>query len=439
MDAYQLAFDFYKNKNYKKAIEYYIKVLSANPNSPNIHSDAANAYFMNGDLDKAEKHYSKAIKLEPNGFSAYNNMGNVYCERGDYKTALYYYKKSMELNPDYLTVYINLGLTAYKLGQIPESAKYYEYILSKDTNNILTRWNYSSTLLTLGNYLQGWENFEYRFKSGMLDPVYVKNPWNGCLLNGKSIFICAEQGFGDTLQFARYIPLVKEFGGKVIFGCQPELVSLLKTVEGIDEIIPHANIVADYDIHLLSLPHIFKTTIDTIPNNIPYIHVDYKPIDIIQNQTGLKVGLVWAGNPRKDIPQCNTVDKRRSMKLKQFKSLTKIDGISLFSLQMPNTEAFKQIKDINIINVMNDVKDFKDTANIIQNLDLLISVDTSIVHLAGAIGKPVWLLSRFDGCWRWMNKSDSPWYPTMKIFKQPSIGNWETVINDVEKELRKIS
>ena len=183
----------------------------------------------------------------------------------------------------------------------------------------------------------------------------------------------------------------------------------------------------------------FRTTEYTIPNNTPYITVDDYTIDLIRNESKLKVGIVWGGNTFKGNETFANMNKIRSIELEQFAPLSKLKNIKLFSLQTMDNEAVKQLDTVSfpIINVMKDVKTFLDTARVISNLDLVITVDTSMAHLAGAMNKPVWMLSRYGGCWRWMlDRSDSPWYPSMQIFRQPTPGDWKSVINQVKKELK---
>jgi hypothetical protein len=267
--------------------------------------------------------------------------------------------------------------------------------------------------------------------------------WDGSYLNGKSILVYTEQGIGDSIQFVRYLPMVKEQSGCVIVECQQSLCRLLKNCVGIDEIIEmtsHGKSPMKFDVQipLLSLPGIFDATVDSIPQNLSYIKPD--PVLVSQWRSmfdcdnNLKVGIVWAGNPK------HKNDRNRSCSLKDFAHLTSIRGLTFYSLQkgLASVEANNHPKGMKIINLDNELNDFADTAAAIDNLDLVIAVDTAVAHLAGAIGKPVWTLLPFVPDWRWMLKrSDSPWYPSMRLFRQRQLYDWDGVFDQVRKSLFK--
>jgi len=249
---------------------------------------------------------------------------------------------------------------------------------------------------------------------------------------------------GDCLQFIRYVSMVKDRGAHILLKCPSALMRLFKTIGSIDHIITKRDIIPNYDYHapLLSLPMIVGTTLDTIPNAIPYLFPSSDQVAVwaerLQPRSHLKVGLVWAGSSGLKHPAAHAIDRRRSLHISQFASFATISGVQFFSLQ--KGDAARQLETLpqglTIIDHMNYVQDFADTAAFIANLDLVIGVDTSVVHLAGAMGKPVWVLSRFDGCWRWLlNREDSPWYPTMRLFRQPSMGDWLSVIENVRAAL----
>ena len=439
---FQLAIQAHMNGDFVKAHDLYNQALRINPTSVETLINLGSIYIAFNDYDKAEMFFKNALQISPNE-TIYQLLGNLYCEQNKLNDSLICFSKSLKINPKNSKSYSGLGKVFLKLNKIKESIDAYETAIKLDPNDHLAKTDYCYPLLIDGQFIKGWKMHESRFDAKVYGPHYGQgwNRWEGQSLIGKSILIFPESGFGDTIQFARYVPLIKEFGGYVIMGCRPELFELFKNIKNVD-LLTMDSYQTDYQISMMSLPYAFKTTLESIPNNMPYIHVEKKPIDIIQNQPGLKVGLVWGGNTFKDNPSFALMNKRRSIKLKQFAPLSKIEGVSLFSLQMPDNEASEQLKDVpfKITPVMDDVRDFNDTANIIMNLDLLISVDTSIVHLAGAINKPVWMVSRFDTCWRWMkDRSDSPWYPSMKIFRQPKQGDWDSVINEVTKELNKLT
>jgi hypothetical protein len=288
--------------------------------------------------------------------------------------------------------------------------------------------------------------------------------WDGSTLNGKTILVHAEQGFGDTIQFVRYLPMVQTQGGHVIFECQKNLIRLLRDCNGIDKIIeitskPKVNF--DTHISLLSLPGIFGTDLDSIPSDIPYINVDPLLVEHwrkkISDNNDFKIGITWAGRP-------TYKDRFRSCSLADFAPLAGIHGITFYSLQKgpASKEILNPPEGMEIINLDNDLNDFADTAGIMQNLDLVISTDTAVVHLAGAIGKPVWTLLHSAPDWRWfLSREDSPWYPCprqndvarpdglvgqgqanglaglagMRLFRQTTHNDWAYVFEKVKQRL----
>jgi hypothetical protein len=261
-------------------------------------------------------------------------------------------------------------------------------------------------------------------------------------LAGRSILLHAEQGFGDTLQFCRYAPLVAARGGLVILEAPRPLIRLLKSLSGVSELVATGDPLPAFDLHcpLMSLPLAFGTEIETIPATLPYLAAD--PADIARwrerlgDRPGLKIGLIWAGNPRSDQPQAHRIDARRSMGFANFAPLLEIPGLRLISLQIGarGQEAQGAIEDYT-----NEISDFADSAGLMANLDMIIGVDTAAIHLSGALARPSWVLSRFDGCWRWHLKgAESPWYPDiLRIFRQTSPGDWANVIEEVASTLRK--
>ena len=310
--------------------------------------------------------------------------------------------------------------------------------------------------LLLGNYEEGWELHELRWKTDALKVVnrsYQQPLWLGKeSLIGKTILIWAEQGLGDTIQFCRYIKMVSDLGARVIFEVQEPLLQSLWKLEGVSELIPLGKQASNFDFHcpLLSLPLAFKTTVDTIPNRVPYINPDQKKIAYWKAKLGekqnLRVGLVWSGGVRLNQPETLSVNQRRNIPLSALETLN-LPNIDIYSLQK-GSEAETELATLqssrwdgpHIIDFTNELLDYSDTAALISNLDLVISVDTSVVHMTGAIGKPIWILNRFDTCWRWfVDRSDSPWYPTAKIFNQSSNGDWGSVVGNVRSKLIELA
>jgi hypothetical protein len=249
----------------------------------------------------------------------------------------------------------------------------------------------------------------------------------------------AEQGLGDTLQFVRYAPMVAALGARVVLEVQPPLVRLMQGLRDVAQVIACGDALPRFDVHcpLLSLPLAFATRLETVPATVPYLHVDPAQAASWRAKLpaeGMRVGLVWAGAPHQDDAGAHLIDRRRSIGIRQLLRLADIPGIHLVSLQKDAPEPVPDA--LQLIDLMPSVEDFADTAALIAALDLVIAVDTSVAHLAGALGCPVWLLSRYDGCWRWLHgRDDSPWYPGMRIHRQERPCDWSAVIEHVRSDL----
>ncbi len=412
-------------------------------------SPAAEAYYNlgvslheRGQLDKAIQLYQMAVAHEPNFAEAYLNLGIVFKEKGQPDEAIQCCKKAIEIRPDYAMAYYNLGNAYVLKGQFDEATKFYQKAIEINPDYAEAHWNIALLNLLSGNFKEGWKGYEWRLELEDVSPKrnFLQPLWDESNISGRIILLHAEQGFGDTIQFIRYAPLVAQRGAKVIVECQKELTTLLKNVGGIQDIIAHGEQLPEFDVHcpLLSLPLVFGTTLETIPEKIPYISADPTLVKkwrekIVLDNSKFKIGLVWAGDPRlKD-------DRTRSCSLEIFAPLTQFEDVIFYSLQKGEAanQAKNPPKNMKLIDYTDEINDFSDTAALIENLDLIISIDTAVAHLAGALGKPVWTLLPFVPDWRWMlNREDSPWYPTMRLFRQPSPGDWEPVIGRIVKELK---
>jgi len=335
-----------------------------------------------------------------------------------------------------------MGTALQEKGQFDEAIQCYKKAIEIDPDYVDARWNMSLLNLLCGNFKEGWKGYEWRWKlEGILVERNFSAPaWNGYDIKGRTILIYAEQGLGDTIQFVRYASLVADLGANVIVECQKELVSLVEKIRGIKQVIPYGNSLPEFDIHcsLLSLPLVFDTTLEDIPANIPYIYAGSPSVQkwrdkIDQTSSHIRIGLVWAGDPAKKK------DRDRSCSLRLFSSLAQFNDVIFYSLQKgeASNQAMNPPEGMNLIDYTEEFHDFSDTAAFIENLDLVISVDTAVAHLAGSLGKPVWTLLPFVPDWRWMlSREDSPWYPTMRLFRQPRIGDWGSVIDRVVNALR---
>ncbi len=457
------------------------------------HADAwANlgvALKMLGHLEAAIGCYNQALRLQPQHPTALFNLGVLYDSIEQFDLSIDFYRRCLLLDAGHIMAAFNLGLALRSIGQLEEALPFFEHILAREPQHTGVLQNlgatyqelgrveaaeacyaqalqldperpeirYNRSLLTLarGHYEQGWEEYEMRWQGAYSSSKHQRHfeqpQWRGEEIGGKTILLHAEQGMGDTLQFIRYAPLVRARGARVLVDCHPPLLRLLQTMPGIDLVFSRGEITPDhppFDVQcaLMSLPRAFGTTLATVPTDIPYLKADPTLVAqwraIVPQDKPLKVGLVWAGNPRRFSLQLSLIDQRRSLHLEQLAPLARCRNLTLISLQVGEgaAEAACPPAGLELHDFTERITDFADTAALIENLDLVVSVDTSVAHLAGAMGKPVWLLSRHDACWRWLlEREDSPWYPTLRVLRQPSPGAWEPVIERVAAELQALS
>ncbi|HEX5242773.1 MAG TPA: tetratricopeptide repeat protein [Tepidisphaeraceae bacterium] len=423
------------------AIACYRKAISLQPTYADAYANLGSALTRKGQLDEAIAACHKAISLQPTGAPAYNNLGVVLAEKGDFESAIAAYRKAIELKSDYSDAHSNLGNAYAALGESDKAIRACQTAVKFAPHAVQAHWNLAVALLRAGQFKVGWEEYEWRWaaykRRGSLrfsDPA-----WDGSPLNGRTILLHAEQGFGDAIQFARCVPLVAQLGGKVIFECPPELFELFKSLPGGAELIASGAQLPHYDLHcpLMSLPRALKTRLDSIPANVPYLAADSHRVEewksiLGDSQNRLKIGLAWAGKPT------HTNDRNRSADLSHFAPLTDCGAI-FHSLQKVPLPA-RPRAGLDLIDHASQLTDFAETAALIANLDLVITVDTSVAHLAGALAKPTWVLLPHLADWRWLtHRTDSPWYPTTRLFRQKAPGDWSAVIHEVVEALRLLA
>jgi Tfp pilus assembly protein PilF len=438
------------------ALELIDKVIALTPDNGVAYSNRGNILKELNRFEEALASLDKAIKLQPNYAEAYNNKGNVLQDLHRYVDALDWYDKAIALQPNYAEAYSNKGNALELLHRHDEAMKNYDIATAINPQYIDAYWHKSMGQLASGNYEAGWQNYEARWSKS--HPIQFQHRYIPRLENlkevaGKKILIWAEQGLGDTLQFCRFIKPLVNLGCKVTFVIQKPLINVLNSLSAyctlVDKVDGSADLSWDFQSPLLSLPLLFQTGIETIPADIPYLICDqdqkekFEP-QLIKSQN-LKVGLVWNGGFRQDHPELWMINKRRNIELEQISMLKNLVDVAFYSLQKGDpaeTELNEKQAALwpNIMNCAQWLDDFSDTAALIENLDLIISVDTSVAHLAGALGKPVWILNRYDSCWRWLRgRSDSPWYPNAKIYQQSKPGDWAEVIERVKVDLKALA
>ena len=395
-----------------------------------------------GKLKESAAAYHRAIKLQPDHAPAHSNLGNTLNQQGRTEDALAAYRRAIELQPDYAVARNNLGNLLMHLGRLEEAADACEQALVIDPDFATAKWNRSLLHLLRGEFEKGWPLHEARWQTkGFSSPKrnFPQPMWDGSPLNGRRLLVHAEQGFGDSIQFVRYVPLVAARGGAVVVECPRSLAELFGTVAGVSEVIPEGAPLPPFDLHvpMLSLPFVLGTTLETVPRELPYLTPFPSRClawrELLGGGARLKVGLAWAGNPG------HLRDRLRSIPLRQLLPVLGVDGVDFISLQKDVGSA--QPRQFAAATKMADhtahIHSFADTAALVSQLDLVIAVDTSVAHLAGALGKPVWVLLPFAPDWRWMvEREDSPWYPTMRLFRQQRIGDWDPVIAKVRGELQ---
>ena len=399
--------------------------------------------------------YDKALSLNPDGAQISGNRGVAFGQLGRHEEAITCFKRSLELDGTNADVLCSYGAVLSDLARYDEVLATQEKALKLQPDHAKAHFNCAHVLLLHGDFEQGWREYEWRWKT----PEFVagkhlpRGPaWTGQQsLQGKRILLYAEQGYGDTLQFSRYACLVADLGADVTLEAQPALVSILRSLNGV-QVISSGEPRPEFDYHcpLMSLPGIFGTDLSSVPASVPYLTAEPGKVRHWQSRLIRKgrpcVGLVWNGGFRADKPEQWSANERRNIPLQQVARLN-CAGIEFFSLQkgepaeseVQNRKAELWPQD-NLFLFSDELKDFGDTAALIANLDLVISVDTATAHLAGAMGKPVWILNRYDTCWRWLlERSDSPWYPTATLYRQSNMGDWDAVIERVRSELLKLS
>ncbi len=367
--------------------------------------------------------------------------------------ALRLYEQILERNPRNYHVMYNFGYTLKKMGYIEKAIEVYDKVLEMDPNYALARFSRSLSYLTLGDWKHGWKEYEWRWTAYNESPKKFDRAsvWDGSDLYGKRILLYAEQGLGDTIQFIRYAELIKNMGAYIIVETQGPLKDLLKLCPYIDEVYARGESIPPFDtqIALMSLPMIFKTEIDSTPHNIPYIYALPELVSYwaeqLKDDHNFKIGICWQGNPNYRTQFLRQAVAGKSMHVKQFEPIAQLEGVSIYNLQkMGGEEQLSELAaDIQITSFGSDFDNsrgrFMDTVAIMKNLDLIITIDTGTCHVAAALGVPTWNLLPNPADWRWMvDRTDTPWYNNMRLFKQPKSGDWEGSIKACVKALQPI-
>ena len=419
------------------AARRYALAADAGPAVAEIHCNLAHARRLAGDEDGALKSVRRAIDLKPDLAAAHNVLGGILKDRRRPSEALLSFRRALEINPEYAEAVNNYANVLESIGRVAEAAGGYERAVALAPNEPRFHENLGLNRLLRGDLPGGWPEADWR-RRDRRNPASRPFPqplWDGRPLSGQTILLTAEQGLGDSIHFLRYAPMVAARGGRVVVECQAPLVALARTVAGVADVVAQGDPLPPFACHcpLMTLPLVFGTTLASVPAAAAYLGVDAGRAtawaDRLPKADGRRVGLVWAGNPK------HANDATRSIKPARLAPLAKVPGVTWVSLQKTPTAA-PPPAELKLVDLTADLADFADTAALIQQLDLVIAADTSVAHLAAALGKPTWVMISAVPDWRWLlGRADSPWYPSVRLFRQATPGDWAGVAADVAAAL----
>lgn len=428
-----------------EAADCFRQVIALAPHHVQAHYNLGCIYQHQGQLADAVEHYRQTVRLNPKHADAHNNLGNVQKDMGQLPEAAQCYRRAIELNSQDVGAHYNLAIVLQDLGHLDEAATHFDEALRLNPKDPVARYNRSFLLLLTGDFTTGWPEYEYRWQEAGIQPRSFAEPrWRGEPLEGKTILLHAEQGLGDAIQFCRYASLVKQRGATVVLECLTPLANLLDTMPGVDRVVAQGQPLPafDFQIPLLSLPAVFETTLKNIPATIPYLTARPELVDHWRNKLapldGCKIGIAWQGNP------LHKNDRFRSAPLGAFGPLAQVTGVNLVSLQKgPGTEQLSQTTEFTVHDLgecYHSATTLLETSAVLRNLDLVVTIDSALTHLAGALGVPVWVALPANPDWRWLlERADSPWYPTMRLFRQSTLGDWTDVFARMANELRELT
>lgn len=430
--------------NFSRAVDLIGEALELDPHCAEAYNNRGNALQNLQQCDAALESYDRAIALRPDYAEAYNNRGFALQDLKQFEAALQNYDRAIALMPDYAEAHNNRGNALRELKQFEAALRSYDKTIALQPDHAKAHWNMSLCQLQMGDFVRGWEQYEWRWKSeeaGGAVRGFSQPLWLGAeSLQSKTILLHAEQGLGDTIQFCRYAALVARQAASVVLEVQPALGALLADVQGPDRVVALGDPLPDFDFHcpLLSLPLALGTRLDTIPVQVPYVAAPRNLIAKWEAALGPKekprIGIAWSGSPG------YRNDRDRSISLRRILPLLTAQ-VSVVSLHHEVCPEDRDLLDAHrdILHFGAELTDFADMAALMTQMDLVISVDTSVAHLAGALGRPVWVLLPFAPHWVWMlDRADSPWYPTARLFRQPRLGDWDSVIRTVVECLAEL-
>lgn len=421
----------------EEAINGYNQIINFQPNTLQAYANLGAILQDQGKEDQAIVFYQQGLAIDPKNPHLLNGLGVALQKQHKLNAAVEFHQQALASQPNYVDGLVSFGKARLEQGKLPEAMSCFQQALEIDPNHAIAHHNAAILLLMQGDYQRGFVEYEWRFKTAEFPPCPFQQPvWDGSPLSGRTLLLHAEQGLGDTIQLIRYAAIARERGGRLILTCHQPLVRLLSTVPGIEQIVPLGLPLPNFQTYapLMSLPRILGTTQDTIPNHVPYLQAPPTDFSLpVPQGTRVKVGIVWAGG---NLYKNN---HNRSCPLPAFQPLLELADVTLYSLQkgIPQLDLAELGWQSQIQDLSHHLKDMADTAAAIAQLDLVITVDTAVAHLAGALAKPTWLLLAHIPDWRWMlHREDTPWYPTMRLFRQSHPGDWQGVMQQVVVALR---
>jgi tetratricopeptide (TPR) repeat protein len=460
-------------EKWREAEDAFRQAIAHDPYRADLHVNLGNALKMQERLDEARECYHEALKLDPLAAEAHNNLGAVLMSQGKPAEAIASYDRAISLKPDYAharanratallmderideaeveldhvlrlepahrQARFNLGFIRMEQNRPDEALACYEQILERDPADADAHYHRAMTLLAVGRFAEGWAEYEWRWKRpGKAECPLAQPRWAGEPLAGRTILVRGEQGLGDCIQFVRFADRLKEQGATVVVECEPALVRLVERARGVERVVAMGGPLPPFDVHvpMLSVPALVGTTLESIPRTVPYLAPDAAAVAAWQPQLGApggyKIGVSWRGNP------ANVSDRRRSFALAELAPLAATSGVRLISLQVGagREELSGVAASWPILDLGGRVHDLHDTAAAMLHLDLVITCDSAAAHLAGALGIPAWIALPFAADWRWMlDRDDSPWYPSVRLFRQLRAGDWAGVFRRIAEEL----
>jgi hypothetical protein len=436
----------YGQGKHADAVRSFWTALQCRPDYADAWNNLGGTLISLGRIPEATVVLRQAVRYSPISAEVCNNLGQALAEQGRFREATAYLEKALRLKPRYADAHVNLANVYSDLGRHAEAMAALELALFFEPGSAVAHCCRALGWLQTADFEKGWQEWEWRWQLNKGPSRSLPKPrWDGSDLAGRTILLHREQGIGDLVQFVRYAMLVKQRGGKVIVECPSQLIRLCSSCLGVDSVIAAGSTLPDFDVQapLMSLPGILGRNLATVPATVPYLLAEDDLIQkwrlLMKDAEGFKIGIAWQGNPR------YRKDRHRSIPLARFAPLARVDGVRLISLQKgPGVEQLGTLSKLFPVTDFGGELDtksgaFMDTAAIMKNVDLVVTSDTSIAHLAGALGVRVWVALSKVADWRWLlDREDSPWYPTMRLFRQTKLGDWDTVFQRIACEVKKL-